>query len=373
MEYYATGMMSGTSLDGTDLCYCSFSPEEGKGDWKYRIQQATTIPYPEDWKEQLRNAPGLQGRELIALHMAYGKYLGQVAYDFFLRHQIKNPGVLASHGHTIYHRPDLGYTFQLGHGAAIASIAQTTVVSDFRSMDVSMGGQGAPLVPLGDKLLFGQYTYCLNLGGFANVSFEDQNQRLAFDICPFNFVINRLVREAHIPKAGYMINKGSKEDPRFLTYDPEGQIARKGQTDHKLLEQLNGLPFYQLAGPKSLGEEWVNADLWPLLERSNLPLEDKLHTFYEHAAQQLLSCLKPVPGDTLLVTGGGSHNRYFIECLGRHNSNLTIVLPDQQTIDFKEALVFALLGLKCIQKEDNCLASATGASIDNIGGSIHYF
>ncbi len=373
MEFFATGMMSGTSLDGMDLAHCRFVLKNGR--WSYRILAAETIPYPNAWKNELAGAPALNGRALQTLHMRYGKFAGEMAHDFFRRHGIRQTELLASHGHTVFHDPDRGYTFQLGHGASMAAAAKCTVVNDFRSMDVALGGQGAPLVPLGDQVLFGDHQYCLNLGGFANISFDaEDKRRVAYDICPLNFVINRLVINSRIPAA---VNDPKLHDPsaepEYLIQDTNGAIARAGKTHPDLLQKLNSLSFYHRKGPKSLGEEWVNRHIMPLLKAYPIPLKDLLHTFYRHAATQIGKQMGTAPAK-LLVTGGGTHNHFFMECLRKSlPSAIETVVPEKEIIDFKEALVFAFLGLRCFRKEINCLSSVTGASVDSSGGSLHYF
>ncbi len=373
MEYLVTGMMSGTSLDGMDLAHCRFILDEGQ--WSYNILAAETVPYPDEWKNELAGASALNGRKLYALHVRYGSYAGEMAYDFFRRHSIRHTDLLASHGHTVFHCPDQRYTFQLGHGASMAAAAKCTVVNDFRSMDVALGGQGAPLVPLGDRMLFEDYHYCLNLGGFANISFDTEGGRkVAYDICPLNFVINHLVKNSRIPVSPDTF--GAPEElggSGFLNHDPDGVIARKGTTNHQLLNQLNSISYYHQSGPKSLGEEWVNLHIWPLLNEYKIPLADLLHTFYRHAATQIGNQPGTSPAK-LLATGGGTYNRFFMECLRESLPPATeLVIPDKETIDFKEALIFAFLGLRCIRKEINCLSGVTGASNDSIGGSVHYF
>lgn len=361
MEYFVTGLMSGTSLDGVDLAYCQF--KLAGNNWNYEIIRAETLAYPSLWKKELTMATTLSARALISLHSGYGTYLGNLIHDFHRRHDLAKPHIVASHGHTLFHQPAGGYTFQLGHGAFIAAASQCTVVNDFRSMDVALGGQGAPLVPLGDDLLFPAYTYCLNLGGFANISMPSQKGRLAFDICPVNFVINRLVRD-HKKNTGY-------QGPDF---DRDGLIARRGKLVEPLLQALNSLDYYAQKGPKSLGEEWVTKHIWPLLTNHPEPLEDILQTFYRHVALQVNNGLISNLQGEMLVTGGGAHNTFLMECIRETTRGMVQVrLPDQQTIDFKEALIFAFLGLRHIRQETTSLSTVTGASADAVGGSIHYF
>lgn len=339
--------MSGTSLDGLDLCLARFT--EADGHFSYTIEAGETIPYPGEWLVRLKAAENCNGVELIKLHTAYGQFLGESSRAFLERHKQQDPLFIASHGHTIFHRPDLGYTFQLGSGASLAAAAKLPVVCDFRSTDVALGGQGAPLVPVGDQLLFGDYSYCLNLGGFANISFMQNGKRIACDIGAVNYVLNRLAKRAG------------------KNYDPEGSIAASGTIIPALLDKLNALPFYKIAPPKSLGREWVESAIFPLLDSGNR-VEDLLRTFTEHAAIQIGEFCRE--DGKMLVTGGGAHNHFFTGLL-HTTCKATIVVPDAATVDFKEALIFAFLGWLRWQGKNNVLSSVTGASSDSCSGAIY--
>ncbi|MCX6248385.1 MAG: anhydro-N-acetylmuramic acid kinase [Bacteroidetes bacterium] len=347
--YRATGLMSGTSLDGVDIAFCTF--EKTETEWSYRIEKAETIPYPDTWKNRLS---GLENQDALTFAKAdseYGHYLGKITDRFLRKHDLK-PFFIASHGHTIFHQPGSGFTSQIGKGPAIAAETGYPVVCDFRSTDVAFGGQGAPLVPAGDRFLFGEYTYCLNLGGFANISFEKSGQRIAFDICPANIVLN------------YLVASLEKE------YDDGGKSARRGKLHKPLLEALDSLIFYQTPPPKSLGKEWVLAEVHPLLNQFAIPVEDKLRTYTEHIAGQVVRVAGKTDTGSLLITGGGAFNTFLIEKI-RENARLTVILPDPLTINFKEALIFAFLGVLRWRGEVNCLKSVTGARIDTIGGAIY--
>jgi anhydro-N-acetylmuramic acid kinase len=277
--------------------------------------------------------------------------------------------LIASHGHTVFHRPEKNITLQIGDGAEIAAKTGITTVSDFRRFDVALGGQGAPLVPAGDELLFGHYTFCLNLGGFANISFRESGKRLAFDICPVNIVMNRLARE-----------KG-------LEFDRGGQLAASGLVDPDLLNKIESLDFYNLDGPRSLGKEWVDEVFMPVLECSRAGVADKLRTVCEHIALQIAAVTKeyrkkeksavtssgtdPAAAGSLLITGGGARNDFLSGLIAEKVSPVTIVIPEEELVDYKEAIIFAFLGLLRLRNEVNCLASVTGASRDNCGGIIH--
>jgi anhydro-N-acetylmuramic acid kinase len=345
-EYTVVGLMSGTSLDGLDIAACRFTVIEGN--WEYSILQAETMDYPSEWKNKLATAHLLNGAELTALDRIYGTWLGEAVRAFTAKHRI-TPDLTASHGHTVFHRPDRGYTLQIGHGAHLAAASGYLTISDFRSTDVALGGQGAPLVPIGDQLLFSNYGACLNLGGFANISFEAEGARIAGDICPVNIILNHLAG-----KTG-------------LEYDRNGELGRSGKRNDALLEALNQLVFYSEPLPRSLGREWVEETILHLLDYFPDTVENHLCTFYEHIAFQISGYLKE---DTcVLVTGGGAFNGYLMEMI-RNRSNSTMVIPVDQLVKFKEALIFAFLGLLRFRNEVNCLKSVTGASRDSSSGSI---
>lgn len=346
-KYLVLGIMSGTSLDGLDLAAVEFSYRYNR--WNFSLVEAETVAYSSGWQEKLRNAHNLSGEELIGLHHEYGRYIGQEAHHFLFSHQL-SPDLIASHGHTVFHQPGKGITFQIGNGASIAAETGITTVADFRVGDVALGGQGAPLVPVGDQLLFPHYTYCLNLGGFANISFEKNRQRVAFDICPVNFMLNHLAKVLGKP------------------FDSQGNIGRKGKVNEALLEQLNQLDYYRLMPPKSLAREWVDTYFLPVMEASSCSLRDKLRTVYEHIAIQIAASVSE-PGK-ILVTGGGAWNDFLIERI-REKTRGEIFIPSDQLILFKEALIFAFLGILRLLEEDNCLASVTGARRDSCGGAVY--
>ena len=355
--YQVLGIMSGTSLDGLDLAYCVFKLKDGRYD--FNIEQAATIPYPEYWQQKLAGLVNAGGLELTAAHSDLGKFIGQEAKKFITAHQL-HPELIACHGHTIFHQPPKGFSLQIGDGYQIMVQSGCSVVNDFRSLDVAMGGQGAPLVPVGDELLFGDNDFCLNLGGIANISAREEGRRIAFDIGPANMVLNFLARR---------LGKN---------YDAAGAYAASGKLLPLLLEQLNQLDFYAQPAPKSLGYEWVSEQVFPLLEDKNVPAEDYLFTFCTHLAQQIRLSLTPFAKkkeQQLLITGGGAYNSFFIGLLEQELEmlNIRIVLPEDKVIEFKEALIFALLGVLRIRREANCLASVTGASHNSCGGTFYDF
>ncbi|HQW22376.1 MAG TPA: anhydro-N-acetylmuramic acid kinase [Bacteroidia bacterium] len=347
-NYKVIGVMSGTSLDGVDLAYCTFTHDDH---WSFKFHFGQTIPYDAEWKRKLSTAQFLPKDSLIILDKEYGSYLGILVKAFMDTNKI-DVDFISSHGHTIFHQPKKGITVQIGSGEAIKIATGKTVVCDFRKGDVALGGQGAPLVPIGDKLLFSQMNYCLNLGGIANISFDKNEERIAFDICACNMVLNDLVSE------------------RGLSFDNDGEIASAGKLNKELMEALNEIPFYRQTFPKSLGREDVEGDVFPLLKKYEISLEDKLNTFCKHIAIQISNVLeKDVSDSKMLVTGGGTLNKFLLECI-EDKCNLKIIIPQKEIIDFKEAIIFAFLGVLRMRNEVNCLKSVTGASADSSGGDI---
>ena len=341
--------MSGTSLDGLDLVISRF--HQIRNQWQYRILKAVTFDYPAEWKQRLSNASMFDTCSFLLFHDEYGRYIGDAVNKFLKATGVKAE-LVASHGHTIFHQPQNEFTFQLGSGAAIASQCNITTVSDFRTLDIALGGQGAPLVPVGDEFLFSKYRFCLNLGGFANISNRHKGSRIACDICPVNIVINNLALQA-----GY-------------EYDPGGIIGSHGKINYELVKELNSLNFYSRPAPKSLGREWLEEYFMPVLANYDISLEDLIRSVYEHIAIQISSHINNYENGEILVTGGGTLNTFLMELL-RQKTKSTFIIPDQQLIKFKEALVFAFLGLLRYRNEINCLASVTGARSDSSSGIIH--
>jgi len=348
-EYIVLGLMSGTSLDGVDIAICSFV--KSASEWNHKLLYSYTYQYNAQWKSLLSQAEKLSSDKLIKLDREYGNFLGELINDSVKQSGIK-PVLIASHGHTVFHKPDEGYSCQIGHGANIALTTGIDVVADFRSNDVANGGQGAPLVPFGDKFLYGKYQSCLNLGGFSNISFDWEGKRIAFDICPVNIILNYLAT-----KTGF-------------DYDKNGALGKRGKTNDTLLLKLNSLHFYNDSAPKSLSKEWLNKEFLPVIDHDNSTLEDKLSTIYDHVVFQIVKILKEYNLNEVFVTGGGTHNNYLVHLLN-DSSNVEFIIPDIQTIDYKEAIVFGFLGLMRNLNLINCLASVTGAMNNSICGAVY--
>ncbi|MFD0964705.1 anhydro-N-acetylmuramic acid kinase [Pseudofulvibacter geojedonensis] len=345
-EYFVLGVMSGTSLDGVDLAYVKF---ERKDTWTYDIILAETKSYTNFWEEELRKAINYTDKALIELDKRYTKYLASFITDFILKYQLNKIDAICSHGHTILHQPENKLTLQIGNLPIIADLIKQKVVCNFRIQDVKLGGQGAPLVPIGDQLLFSEYDYCLNLGGFSNLSTKMKENRVAYDISPVNIVMNHYVKELG------------------LNYDDKGKIAASGALHNELLQELNKIKFYHENAPKSLGLEWVKQHIYPLIDSFQLSTPDILRTFVEHVAIQISSQFEA--NSKVLITGGGAYNDFLISRV-RRLCDTEIVIPDNTLLEFKEALIFAFLGVLRLRGEVNVLASVTGASRDHSSGCI---
>ena len=336
--------MSGTSLDGVDIVKCVFK----KGIKKtFVIEKSETFEYSNYWRNKLKNLHLKGKNEINACNIEYGEFLGKLCNQFISKNNLKID-YISSHGHTIFHQPENGYTLQIGCGNTIAEKTNITTINNFRERDVSLNGNGAPLVPIGDLHLFTEYKYCLNLGGFANISIKDKLIK-AFDICPANIVLN------------YLSSKIG------LIYDKNGNFSREGKLNHNLLNRLNKLDFYTKKSPKSLSREWVEREIFPMLNSIKAPIKDKLNTICEHLAIQISKNLKD---QSVLVTGGGVYNTYLMDRL-QHYSKSRIILPSNEIINFKEAIIFAYLGILRVNNINNCLSSVTGAKYDNCGGDIY--
>lgn len=359
MLYKAIGIMSGSSLDGLDMVYVQFHETGGK--WTYDLQYSHCFNYSSEWRRQLESAINLSALEYQLLHTAYGYYIGQKVNEFIetngLHHKVD---MVASHGHTTFHLPGQRTTSQIGDGAAIAAETGLPVISDLRALDVALGGQGAPIVPVGEKLLLGNYSYFLNLGGIANLSVNNPEKYLAFDVCPANRVLNMLVREM------------GKE------FDESGAIAATGTVHPPLLDELNGLEYYSMASPKSLSNDFGTDVVYPMIQQFDLSTQDELRTFTEHIALQIkgaiASVTTPVPiGDKmLLVTGGGTFNHFLVERISEHlkEDNVAVAVPEEKLVNYKEALIMALLGVLRWREEYNVLSSVTGAIKNSINGAL---
>lgn len=348
-NYSIIGVMSGTSLDGIDLVFVKFQFDYT---WSFNIIYSETVEYEIEWQNTLRNLVNYSLEELDTIDENYTYYLAKIIKNFIKKNNIENIDAVCSHGHTALHQPEKKLTYQIGNKPVVAKLINETVVCDFRVQDVGLGGQGAPLVPIGDKLLFSEHDYCLNLGGFANISTKINKKRIAYDVCPVNIVLNHYVQ-----KLG-------------LNYDDGGKIASTGFINKNLLNELNALPFYKTDFPKSLGLEWVKKTIFPLINKYQLQTSDILKTFVEHIAIQLTQEINKKDNAAVLITGGGVFNTYLMDTLKTKTKN-RIIIPSKSIIEFKEALIFGFLGVLKLRKEVNCLKSVTGALKNHSSGKIY--
>jgi len=354
MIYRAIGIMSGSSLDGLDIAFVEFLETGGR--WSYEIIQADCVGYSQEWGNKLRNAVTLPALDYQLLHTAYGHYTGQQVNAFIEKHGLEHQvNLVASHGHTSYHLPQQQMTAQLGDGAAIAAETKLNVVSDLRSLDVALGGQGAPIVPIGEKLLFTGFDYFLNIGGIANISIHEKGNCTAYDVCAANRVLNMLAAE------------------NGWAFDEGGKLAAAGNVDADLLEKLNSLDYYSQPYPKSLANSFGTDIVFPIIQSSALSLQDRLRTCVEHMAIQIKNSAT-VAAETkkMLVTGGGALNTYLVNRIKELllPLNIEVIVPDEKTVQYKEAVIMALIGILRWREEENVLASVTGASKGSVGGAL---
>ncbi|MDP5171165.1 MAG: anhydro-N-acetylmuramic acid kinase [Bacteroidia bacterium] len=350
--FRGVGVMTGTSLDGIDLVCCQFTVE--KGQYQFVIEASESVGMDETWQSRLRHLPTQSAEILAKTHVYFGHYLGKTIADF-IGHLDSPPDFVACHGQTIFHQPRKSFTTQIGDGETIVSYLPCPLITNFRNKDVALKGEGAPLVPLGEQYLFPDHELFLNLGGICNLTWKGQ----AFDITACNLVLNHVFRKWF---------EGE--------YDPAGQVAASGKVDSQLARALDGLKYYQLPAPKSLGWEWVEGAMLPLVSRSEANPEDILHTLTIHIAGQIARSIYQLkPGaQSLMVTGGGRYHEFLMSCLEQVLSPLEISIDtstDPLWVEFKEAIIFAFLGLRAIEGKSTTLASVTGADMDVVSGSFH--
>lgn len=367
MTYHAIGLMSGSSLDGLDVALCRFETDEvevGFSIKNWEVFAAETCPLSDFWKRRILRLPAGNAFELADAHAAFGAYLGSQVSKFILEKGIDcaNVNFVASHGHTIFHEPAEGFTFQLGDGASLAVESGCQVVSDFRTADVTLGGQGAPLAPVADRMLFPGFDFYLNLGGIANLTCNANGKWVAFDVTGANQELNAL-------------SKKFADRP----FDDDGALARQGNLNEEFLAQLNDQPFFEQPYPKSLSNQWVQENLVKISLASQMPVEDLLHTTCHHIALQLKNSISQVVENEsfakanyrLLATGGGAFNGFLMDCIREELPQVEVIIPAKKIVEFKEAALMALLGVMRLEGVPNCMASVTGASRDAIGGAVY--
>jgi anhydro-N-acetylmuramic acid kinase len=340
--------MSGSSLDGVDIAYCEFSFNNS---WHYKIVNTQTVSCSEEWRVALTEMPYQKGNKLIEYDIRYGNYLGDLVVKFCDNYKVK-PTLIAAHGHTIFHDPGKGFTFQLGNGQALAATTGIKTIADFRIGDIQLGGQGAPLVPIGDELLFSEFDYCINLGGIANISFVNKGKRVAFDICPANQLLNYLSRQMG------------------KSFDENGNIAQLGKLNSNLFKALNNHTYYTQLYPKSISNQLVTDTFIKIISDSDASVEDSLYTVCKHIAYQINQVIRNDRKSNILITGGGAHNNFLITAIQKELMQ-DVKIPDMLIVDYKEAMIFAFMGVLRIERKINCLASATGARKNSSSGVIY--
>lgn len=366
-SYHAIGLMSGSSLDGLDVAFCRFDTECRNGVFRlhhWALLEAETLPFSDDWQARLKHLPDDSGFELARAHSDFGHYLGQLTLEFFTKKKLapRQIDLIAAHGHTIFHEPAMGFTTQIGDGAALASASGCTVVCDFRSADVASGGQGAPLAPMADKLLFPGYDFYLNLGGIANITCDVSGKFIAFDVTGANQMLNALAGELGLP------------------FDEGGKLASDGRLDEIFFEKMNSLPFFDEPYPKSLSNRWVQENLVKTCLRASGSVEDRLHTACRHVAFQLGKSIRQVIENEgfikekyrLLATGGGAFNDFLMRCIREACPEVEVEVATGEVVNFKEASLMALLGVLRLEGVPNCLSTVTGARKDVVGGAVYF-
>jgi anhydro-N-acetylmuramic acid kinase len=349
------GVMSGTSCDGLDLALCRFVGEFPQVD--FEVLSAHCFEYSAEWREKLQNAMHLSALDLTILEDQWSRKVANNILTF-IEDAPEKPELIGFHGHTIFHQPHNGFTVQMGSGATLSRLTRIDTICNFRQQDVALGGQGAPLVPMGEKWLFVAYAGFMNLGGFSNVTQrieeEDGSETMiAYDVCALNIVLNKLCGELNLP------------------FDAEGKIAARGSISSDLLIALNEIKYFQSGKKGSLGLEWVEKDVLPVIEQyretKSLSIETIIATFTEHCAIQ---CSNAMPDGRYLLSGGGTHNITLIDSIRKH-SNAQIEVPNKLLNDFKEAIIFAFLAGLRASELPNTLTSVTGASRSGSNGAYY--
>ncbi len=353
--------MSGSSLDGVDLAYCHFSTD-GK-DIRYDLKIAETIPFSPSWMTRLKHLPTQNALTFVKTHTYFGHYLGELVNGFIKKHQIE-VDFIASHGHTIFHAPDKRFTTQIGDGGAMAAITQRTVVCDFRTQDIAIDGEGTPIAPAADRFLFSDYDFCMNIGGIANITCNANGKIIAFDIASANQVLNAMANILD------------------LEYDKNGALAQQGEVNTEILAELATFDYFKNSYPKSIANAWIQTQIIPIYLAIDCPIKDKLRTAVEHLAIQVRKSIQQIIEQEnfekddyqLIVSGGGALNSFLMETIqiAIQPLKVKIVIPSNEIIEYKEAVLMGLMGVLRIEERANCFSSVTGAKRDTVGGAVYY-
>lgn len=353
------GLISGSSLDGLDMAICQFD-EQATSQLEWEVIHTQTAGFPEGLLSRLVRSTELSTRELMELEVEFSKFCASESLDFLTKAKC-SVDYIASHGHTVFHYPEDGYTVQIGKGSIIAELTGIPSISDFRSNDIALRGQGAPLAPIVERYLYPGYNVYFNLGGIANFSIHEKSNIRSIDSCPCNQVLNFLISANGLP------------------YDDRGRVARSGKVNDQLLKEWSSLEYFKLSGPKSMDNSWVHQIFIPVMNKYHLSMKDALATMVEFTALQLskdISKLLQLDSITQMsgfVTGGGAYNDYLLERMTYHfqKLGLSLEVPDAQTIEFKEAILMSLMGYLRILERPNTIPTVTGAAKMSIGGAVY--
>lgn len=362
-ELHIIGLMSGSSLDGLDMAYCKYNYENVDGQIhlvEWSIKQAETAIIPLELKYQLSNANKFDLKKLQILDVLFGQFIGNELKAFMHKHQLTSIDFIASHGHTIFHRPEEGFSLQIGNGETIAAITKLPVINHFRNKDIAQGGQGAPVAPIADRFLFNGYDFYLNLGGIANISYHKNDTWYAYDISGANQILNALAHQLH------------------SSFDDKGKEARSGQKIDALFHQLNKHSYIEKTPPKSLDNQFVFQEFTQCVLEHEGNTFDKLNTVCHHIAYQISKAIANAelekPERSMFCTGGGVFNVFLMELIEDYcnqNMQVAIDIPKAEIINYKEAALMALMGLLHQENIPNVMASVTGAKQDTINGELH--
>ena len=357
-RYYVIGLLSGSSLDGTDLAYCRFDVDPSSEplliDWE--LIECITVPYSQEWANKLKSLPSASAKELVMADTELGHYYGTLIRQFIENKGIISCDLISSHGHTIYHFPEYQTTTQIGDGAAIVSETNLDTVTQLRSMDLAFGGQGAPLAPLGDKFLFPGYDLYLNLGGISNITHLTDGRVVAFDISTCNQLLNGLAMQLG------------------FEYDRDGVIASKGNMNSELMTLLQSDEYLKMHFPRSLDNTWCQLKHVIPAKEMNAPVEDKLYTSVEFIAREIANAIQSLSvksAASMFCTGGGALNTYLMQRIRHYNPNIALQIPSKDIVEFKEASFIALAGLWRYLCIPNLFSTVTGASINTINGALY--
>ncbi|HET9343553.1 MAG TPA: anhydro-N-acetylmuramic acid kinase [Candidatus Eremiobacteraceae bacterium] len=374
----AIGLMSGTSADGIDVAAVEVEHEKAHGGLGIRVLHFATLPYEATLRERLLSSSSSVGTTIVQLgelNAAVGEAFAAATIEAARRWglDLGSIDVIGSHGHTMYHAPETCVTIQIGEGAIVAARTGVTCVADFRIADVALGGQGAPLVPFVDAVLFAdpnEYRAALNIGGIANVTLlpdEAHGGRAAiraFDTGPGNMVIDACVRLA---------SDGESD------FDRDGAAAARGIPAHALLDELLDDGYFSRPTPKSTGRERYGAayaaHVWEQGRRLGLHPDDVIATVTALTARTIADAV-PSECRRIIVSGGGVHNRTLMETLqasvGKPPAHARVERSDVYGIevDAKEATAFAVLACEAIAGDINHLPATTGAARAAVLGKI---